>query len=334
MSTGTDLAAELDAIIGKNDETQAPTGFLDTGFPPLNKAISGKYDGGLPCGRLIEMFGPPSAGKTAIATRAMIAAQQAGGVAAFFDHERSFDARLAANMGLDLDKRWVFKTPETFEQSTTMAIKMALTVRKHLDRDKPIICVFDSLAAMVPQSKMAKDVDEYNMNDNTALARATSAVFPALAQHCEKHNFTALFLNQSRTKIGVMFGDPTTTPGGESPKFYASVRIKLGANKIAKGKGADREVLGMQIGAECVKNKISRPFEKAKWNFMFRKDGTGHFDVEGSLIDYLAETGRLEESKGRVTWTDGKSYFRGKLIGKIVTEGRQAELMALLGEPS
>lgn len=329
------LLDDITDIIGANDEHQEVKTFLDTGYPPLNKAISGDYKGGLPVGRIVEMFGPPSSGKTAIATKAMIAAQQAGGIAAFFDHERSFDIGLAASMGLEVDGgRWVFKTPRTFEESVTMAAKLAAGVRqkKLIDKDAPIICVFDSLASMVPQSKADKSAADYNMNDNTALARATSAAFPALAMECEENQMLCLFLNQARTKIGVMFGDPTTTPGGNAPEFYASVRIKLGRKQIAEKVDGEKQMMGQEIGAECVKNKITRPFQKAKWRFMFNEDGTGKFDVVGSLVTLFCEDGTLETTGARVKWTDGKTYYKKALIQKIEDEGLQDELFALLPE--
>ncbi len=324
------LADTIAKAIGANDEHQQPSVWLSTGFPPLDKAISGSYDKGLPSGRIIEIFGPPSSGKTAIATNVMAAAQRAGGIAMFNDHERSFDSRLGAELGLDLTPgQWVFKTPETFEESISNSMRLASAVRsgKHIPTEAPIVIVFDSLASMVPKSKMAKDVDELNMNDNTALARATAAVFPALAQWCERHNILAIFLNQMRTKIGVMYGDPTTTPGGNSPEYYASVRIKLGRSQIVEG--PEKLKVGQRIGAECVKNKVARPFQKAEWDFRFRTDGSGYFDVTGSLIDHLVDIGKLEKAGNYIVWKGGKFYKR-PLVEKIEAEGAQGELVALL----
>ncbi|OAB55684.1 hypothetical protein AY600_02070 [Phormidium willei BDU 130791] len=324
------LADELEALIGGNDDHQEVKHWLDTGFPPLNYAISGDYFGGMPSGRMVEMFGPPSSGKTAIATQVMISAQRAGGIAAFMDHERSFDVGLAKSMGLSTEPgQWIFKTPETFEQSIGIAGRVAAHVRDKglIPEDAPIAFVFDSLAMMVPKSKFDKEASDYNMNDNTALARATSAAFPALMGLCEKHNMLALFLNQARTKIGVMYGDPTTTPGGNAPEFCASVRIKLGRSQLVD---KTKEKIGQRIGAECVKNKVNRPFLKAAWDFKFNEDGTGSFDVEGSLLDHLTDKGILTQSGPRVTWTDGKSYFKSELTKKIKEEGRLEELKALL----
>lgn len=315
-----DLADAMTKAIGPNDENQAPSLFLSTGYPLLNLALSGKYGGGLPMGRIVEIFGPSSAGKTAISTELMVSAQRAGGIAMFNDHERSFDVRLSIKAGLDTDpNKWIFKTPRTFEESLKNSITAANVIRdgKFIPDEAPIVMIYDSLASMVPKSKMEKDVDEMNMNDNTALARATSAAFPAFAQWCHECNVLAVFLNQMRTKIGVMFGDNTTTPGGDAPGYYSSIRVKLGKSKMTSGKGSDRIVVGNQIGAETVKNKTYRPYQKVKWNFMFQDDGSGKFDVIGSTIDHLVDTGILKRSMGRIAWVDGSKPYYADLVHKI-----------------
>src|SRR5262249_2071849 len=149
--------------------------------------------------------------------------------------------------------------------------------------------------------------------------------------YCEELNICAVFLNQIRMKIGVMYGDPRTTPGGESPKFYASQRVMLGqAKKISKGEGESAEVLGMEISAGVIKNKISRRFLKANWRFMFQPDGTGRFDVERSLVEFLVGEKILKTGRpGFVEW-DGKQIGKESLARKIETEGRLDELKALL----
>lgn len=334
MSKTDDMVKAILDTLGENDETQGVKMWLSTGFPPLDNAICGKYiNGGMPVGRIVEMFGPPSCGKTAIATNVMMNAQKRGGIAMFLDHERSFDKKLGQQLGLSVERHhWIFKTPETFEQSVKYAIDAAKLFREKelIAKDAPIVCVFDSLAAMVPMSKMAKDVDGMGMNDSLALAKATSTVFPALAVFAEKYQMLPLFLNQTRQKPNVVYGDPTTTPGGEAPKYYSSVRIRLGAKKIVVGEGDAKQMTGQEIHAECVKNKTSRPFQKANWEFRFRPDGTGYFDVTTSMIAHLIDIGRLVASGARVTWTDGKSYYKKALSEKIDTEGKQLELLGLL----
>lgn len=327
---------EIDLLIGGNDEAATVNMWLDTGLPELNKALSGSYDGGMPAGRIVEMFGPESSGKTAIATKVMAAAQKAGGIPMFLDHEHSFDMNHAEQMGLDTTPgKFIYKTPDTFEQSLTMAVKVAEHVRekKLISDDSPLVMVFDSLASMVPQSKLDKSAEDYNMNDNTALARATSAAFPALVKFAERNNALMLFLNQKRTKIGVMFGDPTTTPGGDSPKFYASIRINLGRQMISKDvKGVKGKVkVGQTITADCIKNKVSRPFQKATWDFIFDDgNGRGYFDAIGSTLEHLKDIGAIEKSGNFYLWSDGKKYAKKSLTEKIESEGLWDELVAML----
>lgn len=326
-----DIAKALSAAIGINDEESTVTRYLDTGFPPLNYALTSNWDRGLPVGRIVEIAGPPSAGKTAIATRAMAAAQHQGGIAGFNDHERSFSLRLAPGLGLDTTPgRFIFKKPKTFEESVGIMHLAVSTIRdkKLIAPDAPICWVYDSLAAMVPQSVLtdskgkAREVGDRNMNDNTALARATSAHFPSIAMIAEEYDVCVLFLNQLRTKLGVSFGDPRKTTGGDSPAFYFSQRIWLGSSQISKTVGGKKEVTGVEVTGKLVKNKIARPFLDAKWRFMFRKDGTGFFDAERSLIDFLCDNKCMEEGtkKGFVLW-EGKNRGKDELADLIRAEG-------------
>ncbi len=332
-SSPNDIALALAGIGIKNDEESTVTQFLDSGFAPLNHGSNAKWDGGFPVGRMIEIAGPPSSGKTALATKAMAKAQQMGGIAGFMDHERSFSLLLAPNLGLDTTPgRFVFKKPRTFEESVELFSKVVVHVRKKklIASTAPICWVFDSLAAMVPQSVLfdskgkERSMEDRNMNDNTALSRATSAYFPSLAMLAEENNVCVIFLNQIRTKIGVTFGDPRKTTGGDSPAFYFSQRLWLGATQIKKG----TEVIGMEVSGKYMKNKIARPFQTAKWRFMFKADGTGFFDVQRSLIEFLLEEGCLptvdatgKACKPGFVFFDGKQIDRESLARQIEAEG-------------
>ncbi|MBV6635049.1 MAG: hypothetical protein KI788_03970 [Mameliella sp.] len=322
--------SELGAAIGANDDPTTVETWLNTGHPLLNDALSGSYHGGFPGGRMVEMFGESSSGKTAIATEVMKCAQQLGGVAAFFDHENSFDHHLAEQNGLNVNDRWIFKTPDTFEQSIDIAVKAAAAIRdrKLIDKKAPIVFVFDSLASMVPRSKLDKETSEYSMHDNTALARATSAAFPALAKFCQSNQFTAMFLNQVRKKPGVTYGDDTSTPGGQSMEFYASVRVQLSRTMLKDSKDK-KNVLGQTVKAFMKKNKVHRPFERAEWDFTFREDGTGFFDPIGATIDYLVKEGALEKGGNFIKWDDKKLY-RADLIKRINDSGDREQLYKLL----
>lgn len=320
----------MEKSIGANDAPTKVKTWLNTGHPLLNDAISGSYHGGLPLGRMVEMFGPPSCGKTAIATQAMICAQKMGGVAMFMDHENSFDVGMAESMGLDPNGKWIFKTPDTFEQSVSIASKAASHIRanKLIDPKAPIIVVFDSLASMVPKSKFEKDMMEHNMNDKLALPAATSAAMPVMAKMCELDQWTPMFLNQVRDNVSG-YGEKDKTPGGKAPEYYASTRIALKRTKKTKGSGSDKTVNGQTITAEIVKNKVHRPFERCKWDFMFTESGEGKFDPVGSVLDHLIDVGAIERKGARVTW-EGKSLYRDDIVRRIEDSGDRLPLYSML----
>lgn len=345
MASADDIAAAIMGAIGGSDDQSTVTSFLDTGYCELNHALAHKWDGGLPVGRIVEIFGPESSGKTAIATGAMADAQKKGGFAGFSDHERSFDQVQGQSIGLDVHPgKFLYKKPKTFEDSLKICVETATLLRekKLIPEEAPICWVFDSLASMVPNSayynmkngkvQSVKAADERSMHDNTALARATSAAFPAFAQHCEDLGICAIFLNQIRMNIGVVYGNPETTPGGKAPKYYFSQRLSLSAKKITKGEGADAIVLGMQITVKAIKNKVSRPFEKATYRFDFQDDGRGHFAVARSTVDFLASKGFLKKAGNFIQWIDGKKYYAGPLAEKIEKENLFDELHKLLPE--
>ncbi len=342
MASAEEIAKALNGITGGNDEEATVTQWLDTGFPPLNHALSGSWTGGLPVGRVVEISGPPSSGKTAIATRAMAAAQAMGGLAAFFDHERSFSLKLAPLLGLDVSpSKFIYKKPETLEQSFALMTAAATFIRekKLIKKDAPMCWVFDSLAAMVPNAILydskgkLRDSNERNMKDNLALATAASQQLPIVAQKAEDLGICVIVLNQLRTKPGVMYGDPIYTPGGDAKQFYYSVCMRLAAAKLTKGEGAAKEVLGMEVSGRTTKNKVNRPFLAAKWRFMFQKDGTGRFDVERSLIEFLVSEKILKTGAGS---NAAQVEFGGKMIHRETLardiEKRKAfkELTALL----
>lgn len=335
MTSAADIAKSLASVIGENDDESTVSQFLSTGYPELDFALTSSWTGGAPVGRIMEISGPPSAGKTAVATSIMANAQKQGGIAGFSDHERSFSLKLAPNLGLDTTPgRFIYKKPRTFEESLVCCINAAKLIRekKLIDPAAPIAWVFDSLASMVPHSvlfdpKTGKEraLDSRNMNDNTALSRATSAAMPAFTQYCEELNISAIFLNQIRTKIGVVYGDPRTTPGGDAPKFYASARVMLGATSVKK----DKDVIGSQVTAQVIKNKVARPFLTATWRFDFNPDGTGRFNTYRSMIDFLDREKALEKSGNYIVW-EGSKYYAGPLAEKLESEGAWQKLIDLL----
>lgn len=323
MSSVTDLADALLKGIGANNDAQAVEKFIDTGFPPLNKILSGRYDGGLPFGRMVEMFGESSTGKTALATDWMVRTQQMGGVAGFIDWERSFDVHLAEGFGLNTERPyWIYAKPKTWEEGNMIAAKACKIIResKVIPDDAPILFVFDSIAAALPKSMADKEIDEYSMNDTTALARVTSTTLKAMAHHCEEFNATFLYLNQMRLKPGVVYGDPRTTPGGKAMEFYASGRLALGRQKLMDTVDGEKQFVGQQISIQCVKSKFTKPFQDTSLRMSFDDLGAARFDVVSSLIDYLVDKKLVDYSKPRITWTDGKKYFVKELAKKLAEE--------------
>ena len=333
MSSATDLADLLLKGIGENAGNQVPTRFIDTGNPILNMRISGKADGGLPFGRMVEMFGESSSGKTALATQWMVNAQKMGGVAGFIDWERSFNVDLAKSFGLNDERpHWIYAKPKTWEEGNMLAAKACKLIRQSgaIDDDAPILFVFDSIAAALPKSMADKEMDEYSMNDTTALARVTSTTLKSMANFAEEFNATFLYLNQIRLKPGIAYGDPTTTPGGKAMEYYSTVRLSLSRQKIMEQTSEGKEFAGQKIAIKTVKNKLTKPFQECDMRMMFDDAGVARFDIVGSLLDYAVEHKLIPSAGARVTWTDGKSYFRKALVEKITSEGLANDLIAIV----
>ncbi len=307
-------------------------GWLSTTYEPLNEMISGDPDNGLPYGRIVEVFGPSGSGKTWLATQLMISAQQAGGVAGFMDHEYAFNLPYAQKQGLLVDPgKWVYSRPDTLEGSVTQMCQLVEMIResKEIAPTAPIIMVGDSIAAMVPRSVFEKGFDELTMADSLARAKALSTVMPSVNRICAKHNATFVFLNQIRMKPGVVYGDPTTTPGGAAMEFYATVRLSLGRKLMKEEVDGEKEVTGQLIGLTTKKNRCSRPFQETDVLLRFNEETGTEFDRTFSLLSLLIEKGKITYSKPRVTWIDGKQYFTKALVEKIKTEGSYAELVKL-----
>lgn len=326
-----ELSASLLKDIGENHAEQMVTKWIDTGCPLLNSKISGRYDGGLPFGRMVEIFGESSTGKTALATKCMVEAQRMGGCAIFVDWERSFDVNLAKEFGLNTDRPyWIYIKPRTWEEGNMLAAKAARAIRKSgaISPDSPIISVFDSIASAIPNSVLydakgnEREIDSYNMSDTTALARVASTTLKVMAQYAEDFAATFVYLNQMRLKPGVTFGDPRTTPGGKAMEFYASARLVTGRQKIMdKVEGEkDKEFVGQNITIQVVKTKFTKPFQKTDLRLMYGDDGAAYFDVIASLLEVFAEKKLMDWTGQRFTWTDGKTYFKKALAEKLNAE--------------
>lgn len=328
MSKTASIASAIEEIFGGEPDTVGVRHWLDTGYAPLNMALTGRPLEGLPSGRIVQMYGDSSSGKTVISVDLMIAAQKAGGLALFMDHERTFMKDLAEARGLNMERGYFsLQYPRTFEESITKAVKWARYIRDNelVPESAPLIVVFDSLNSMVPQSKMEKELDELKMNDKLALAASCSSVFPALTVLAEETDCLMLFLDQIRQDPGVMFGDNTKTSGGKAPGFYSTIRIALSRKVIKK----DCAELGQSIVAKIVKNKVGRPFLTAEWDFLFDEDGSGFLDRIGGMVDYLVNRGIIAKT-GAYLEFKGKKVHRGPLVEALRKADAYTELLQML----
>jgi recombination protein RecA len=289
---------------------------ISTGALSLDLALG---IGGVPRGRIVEIYGPESSGKTTLALHVVAEAQRNGGIAAFIDAEHALDPLYARALGVDVDELLISQ-PDTGEQ--------ALEIADMLIRSGALdVVVIDSVAALVPRAEIEGEMGDAHVG---LQARLMSQALRKLAGTINRSQTTAVFINQIREKIGVMFGSPETTPGGRALKFYASTRIDIRRIETIKSGG---EAVGNRVRAKVVKNKVAPPFRQAEFDIMF---GEG-ISREGSLLDVAVEHDIVRKSGAWYTF-DGDQLGQGRENAKAflrenpeVAVQLQAQVLATVG---
>ena len=278
------------AVMKMSERANAVVEVIPTGSISLDIALG---IGGLPRGRVVEIYGPESSGKTTLALHAIANAQRAGGIAAFIDAEHAFDAEYAKKLGVDIDALLVSQ-PDTGEQ--------ALEIMDMLIRSGALdVVVVDSVAALVPRAEIEGEMGDSHMG---LQARLMSQALRKITGALHQSKTTAIFINQLREKIGVFFGSPETTTGGKALKFYASIRLDIRRIETLKD---GQDAVGNRTRVKVVKNKMAPPFKQAEFDILY-----GHgISREGGLLDQGAELGIVKKSGAWYTY-EGDQLGQGK----------------------
>ena len=303
--------------------------WISTGSRLLDYITANRIGGGLPEGRIVEVFGPPGIGKSHIAIQVARSTQQMGGIVVYIDTENATSVENLSLLGVDITRRFVYVDTHCTEEVLSIAESTILKA-KAMDKDVPITIVWDSVAASSPKAELLGDYDKETIG---LQARAISKGMRKITGVIANQNVLFLILNQIRTKIGVMYGDPTTTPGGKAIPFHSSVRIKLGAGQQIQDK--NKNVVGIHVSAKTIKNKVSAPFRDCKFEIHF---GIGIKEHE-QIFDELRKHGK-EVIDGQEVSVSGTGTWKVLTVqdvatGKPILEKKfyKSDFDELLGDP-
>ncbi len=287
--------------------------WISTGSTLLDYIISNRKNGGLPEGRIVEIFGPPSIGKSHIATQIARSTQQMGGIVVYIDTENATSIENLNSLGVDIEKRFVYVDTHCTEEVLSIAESTILKA-KAMKKDIPVTIIWDSVAATSPKAELVGDYEKESIG---LQARAISKGMRKITGVIANENVLMVCLNQIRTKVGVLYGDPTTTPGGMAIPFHSSVRIKLGAGSPILNK--DKEPIGINVSAKTIKNKVTAPFRKTNFQIHFGIGIKEHEEVFDMLRKHGPETidNHVIEVGGNGAW---KHLNVATLDGEIVFE--------------
>jgi len=303
--------------------------WVGTGSIMLDYICSNRRDGGLPEGRIIEIFGPPSIGKSHIAIQIARATQKMDGIVVYIDTENATSVENLSLLGVDISKRFVYVDTHCTEEVLKIAESTILKA-KAMNKDVPVTIIWDSVAASSPKAELLGDYDKESIG---LQARAISKGMRKITGVIGEQNVLLICLNQIRTKIGVMYGDPDTTPGGKAIPFHASIRIKLGAGQQIKDKNDD--VIGIHVWAKTIKNKVAAPFRKVHFEIHFGKGIREHIQ----LFDLLKKHGPADVGDSIVSVGGGGSWkvltIADRETGKVRHEKKfyKADFDKILTDP-
>jgi recombination protein RecA len=312
----TDLIKSLNKEMGDRiaynlaTDIDAPTivkRWISTGSIQLDYLISNRRNGGVPEGRIIEIYGPPAIGKSHLALQITKNTQRMGGMVIYIDSENATNVELLGQLGVDVKKRFVYVEEKCTEDVFTIMEK-AIIRAKEIDKDVPVVIVWDSVAACSPKAEL---LGEYDKETIGLQARSLAKGFRKITSTIGAERVTLICLNQMKTKIGVLYGDPDTTPGGQAIPFHASVRLKLTSGVQIKGTGEHNkdEVVGIKVIATSVKNKVASPRRKCEFEIHFGigiKESEEIFNHINRVGEITTEEGLKVVCGGNGTWKEFK----------------------------